>query len=302
MIISEKKLNAVGAIVRVKVPGDCELSREKLQERLRYEAMCKYMPSKRAYSDALRCALTATMAKSVRQNSDGSVTSLLVEQIPKKKGETFQKWGVLRLTKDREDQVLNHEDVGYVTLFDNGSLSVPPALSDVDDVFATVQHYIDYANNTKLRETINAILVGEVKPLPLDGLVFVPHNKMEFLKEVIRPIFSNLDAGEIRVSVYPISADPEFDDIKADVKDSMADAINGIKAGIIEAKNKNSAIQKSVILEWIKTIDTLRANMDAVGVLGIPMPDGIDDLELQVAALRAEVDKPGNKRKIHVVD
>lgn len=294
--------NDLGALIRYSVPTACEIPLATLKERLDEVGLGAFLPRKRAYSDALRLAFGRIMEQSVRENGDGSLTSYVIDQVPRRKEDDVQRWAVHRQTRNRDAQVVAYEEVGYAILYDNGGLTVPPVLMDVTDVYAQVNRFIDNADHSKIRDTIRKIVETVAKPIPLNGISFITSDRVPFLKSRVEPVFNNLPAGEVAFSLYEIANTPQnVATLKQEVTASIADEIDKIKAGIVKAKTDSDSLLKSTVAEWLKTIDTLKANMEAMGVLNVTLPESIDDLEIQVAAIKAEVEKPKSKRRLHAL-
>lgn len=289
----------LGALMRYSVPTSCVIDMDTLLNRLSAIGLASYAPRKRAYSDALRLAFASITEKSVRETYNGGTTSLVIVPIPKRKDDYAQRWAVHRQTRDRANQVVAYTEIGYAHLYENDSMTVPPEIMEVGDIHKMVQGFIYNADHTKIRETIRSIVQSVAKPIPLNGISFIASDKIDFLKSRVEPVFNNLDAGEVTFSLYEIANTPgNVQSLKQEITASISDEIDKIRAGIMKAKEDNS-LQKSTVADWLKTIDILKSNMDSMGVLNVRIPDGIANLEAQIAVLKSEVEKPKSKRVLH---
>jgi hypothetical protein len=289
----------LGALMRYSVPTNCEISIETLNQRLADAGLNGHNPRVRSTPDAVRLAFSHIADNSVKRNEDGSITSIVINNLPRRKDEPCQRWSLHRQTKDRDQQVVNYEHIGDAVLYDEGGLTVPYMLGDGLDVHERVSHFINYADHTKIRECIRSIVHSVAKPIPLNGISFISADRIEFLKDKVFGVFNNMPVGEVSFSLYEISNTPQnVATLKQEITSSISDEIDKIRAGIIKAKGDNS-LNKSTVAEWLKTIELLKANMGSMGILDVKIPDGMQDLEVQIAALKSEVEKPKSKRVLH---
>lgn len=331
----------VGSLVRLSVVNEAEIRIDTLRSRLEDAefggvnlGLKRYAPDERAYSDALRCAFTRITrdSKSITMTgeSTGIQTQLLFRQVPRVKGDDHQKWGVHEciaegsiVTKTFVDDetgativeqevsekggTVRYEERGYVVLYDKQkeetacSIKVPPALSGYN-VTSLAQHYIEYADATKLRVCMRDVMHAIAAPLCITkGLYFIGLDKHDILEHVFETVFSDVEKGEVSAFMYKLSgAGSNLASLKKDVKSSVGSEIQKIVAAIVKAKASNSDVTKSMALGWLDAIENIKANMATFNLLDMEMPSELEDLEMEVAALKAEADKPKKKRMIQI--
>ena len=336
MVIKQAAINDVGAILRFGCTGDTEVPYDILKMRLDAEGLGEYAPTKRVYSDALRCAFTNIEARSKRidvsddgDGKTGTQTCIIFKQVPRVKGEPFQKWAVHEqvakgavvtksyLNDDGDvvtyDEVsgkggsVEYHELGYVYLYDTETsgesstttISVPPALSSWD-VQTLAHHYTTHADASKIRTCLRDIVFGVASPMSLaKGMYFVSLDKHDILTQKVEPVFASMAKGEVSLIMYTVSGSAaNTKSLKKDLAASVGSEMNKIVSAIMKAKTTNANVTKSMVLGWIDAIDNIKANMSTFGLLDMEMPAELEDLEIQVAALKAEADKPGKKKRM----
>lgn len=305
MTINTKQALLLGALVRINVPMNCELSISVLKSRLENIGLGSYAPSPRSRADALRLAFGRVMKESVRQVDHGGTTELVVVEIPRdKKAENSepQKWAIHRRERNAEYQEVAYTLVGHASLSLEGAISIPGGLES--EVVELTDHLMVTAEQSKLRYCINDVLSSVSKPIAIGWGHFIPNNRKEFLEAHVAPCFDNLDNGSLTISLLEIANTPKnVEVIKEEVQTTISDQINGIMIAVLEAQKQVSGLTKGVIKEWTCTLENLKANMELMGALSINVPTNIEDLELKIAAVKAEYEaerKKGPRRIIQV--
>jgi len=298
MVVSHKQAFLMGVLVDTAVPMGCEISFDELKKRLEGAGLGEYAPKPRARPDAIRVAITKIVDSFPKKGikiEDNKYRKIDITEIPKERGKADddQCWNVKWKYIDAKGKDVAHELVGTIVLKADGTLTTPGELSAFWDLSTMTAHYMVTAEHTKLRAALDGpqgTITSVSKPLAIRWGKFLPQDRIEFLEQKIAPCFENLDVGVITIDTLEIANTPKnVSAIQNQIEESAGSLIDKILVGIVEARDaKGEGLTKGVIRGWLDTIENLRSNMALMGILDVKLPASLDDMEMKVAALKAE--------------